>query len=747
MSKIRDCITRALVGVLSEIFKTTRDSVEELFNTGKLKLTPTPDPKLGDYGIALHILLKNYDKSSWGEIGLKLCNAILEAAREECGVEKVDFVNGYLNLTVSHDRVLVDLARLFLHNEILRELSSIGSGRKVVVEHTSANPVHPLHIGSGRNSILGDVLARLLKKLGFTVDTRFYVNDLGRQVATLVYGVQIAESTGVRKPENVKIDHWYGVIYAITNTLIELEKLRAYLNTMREHILVLSKKLLEALREKKNEQSELIELLLVLMEVQEKTKLVYSSLHLLKKLYKTCRIYAKKLLEDSDLATLINQLLDALSKYKDTWTEYKRFLEAERRLSTTYPHLYSSLRSVIKSHIEAENSIREIMKRAESGNEEILSIIRRITQDVLEGFKDTLSRLDIVFNGFDFESSSEILGLTREIVDKISGTKYARVLGSGAIEVDLNTAARDYSYIRGLFYPDQAGRFIIQRSDGTTLYVTRDIAYALYKFKVLGALETYNVIAVEQEREQKQVKAALYILGFNNEAQSLHHFMYEMVQLKGIRMSGRRGVYYTMDELLVDMERCVFRNLVRERGVLDGVDSDTMSKLAVANIRTLLLSVEPSKVLSLDPAKLCEYEQGTTVEYAYVRAQSILRNAFNIEPLEDPAGLDSKIKVLFEEISKSRETYMLSVEEKLLVELLVDFKTTLLEAYKELKLNRILEYAVKLALQFNKFYEKCPVIGEKDEKIRAWRLILVYVTYRVLTEILDVLGLPKLRRI
>jgi arginyl-tRNA synthetase len=745
MSKIRDCITRALVGVLSDTFKTTRESIEKLFSTGRLKLTPTPDPKLGDYGISLHILLKNYDKSSWEEIGSKLCNAILEAAREECGVEKAEFINGYLNMTVSHDRVLLDLAKLFLNNEISRDLSGIGAGRKVIVEHTSANPVHPLHIGSGRNSVLGDVLARLLKKLGFTVDTRFYVNDLGRQVATLTYGVQIAESAGIRKPDDAKIDHWYGVIYAITNTLIELDKLRSSLNNIGDSVLSLLRKLLEALREK-SKQGEFLELSLILTEIQEKTKFVHNSPLLFKKLYKACRVHAKKLSEDPDLAPLVNQILDALGKYREAWIEYKRFHRAEMRLSTTYPHLYSSLKSAIKSYVEAEDSIKEITKRAESGDEEILSTIRRVTQDILEGFKSTLSKLDIAFNGFDFESSSEILGLAREVVNKISRTKYARVLESGAVEVDLNSAAQDYSYVRDLFYPDQAGRFIIMRSDGTTLYTTRDAAYTLYKFRALGASEVYNVIAVEQEREQKQVKATLYILGYDSEAEKLHHFMYEMVQLKGVRMSGRRGVYYTMDELLLDMEECVYRSLIRERGAPAGPE-DVISKLAVANTRSLLLSVEPGKVLSLDPSKLCEYEQGTIIEYAFVRAQSILRNAFNLEPLEDPVGLSSKIREILEQINSSFERRALSVEEKLLVELLVDLKTTLLEAYRELKLNRILEYAVKLALQFNKFYEKCPVIGERNEKTKAWRLLLVYVTHRVLLELLDVLGLPKLKRI
>jgi len=112
--------------------------------------------------------------------------------------------------------------------------------------------------------------------------------------------------------------------------------------------------------------------------------------------------------------------------------------------------------------------------------------------------------------------------------------------------------------------PDRAGRFIVRRSDGTTLYVTRDIAYTLYKFRELGARRVYNVIAIEQTREQKQLKAVLYLLGYEQEADNLHHFAYEMVHLKGMRMSGRRGVYYTIDEMLVDAKTKYFKEAIRE---------------------------------------------------------------------------------------------------------------------------------------------------------------------------------------
>jgi arginyl-tRNA synthetase len=84
---------------------------------------------------------------------------------------------------------------------------------RIVVEHTSANPIHPLHIGAGRNAILGDSLARLLRGVGHKVRTHFYIDDVGLQVSIAAYGFM-----GIRDrvKVNLKPDHFIGLVYAIT---------------------------------------------------------------------------------------------------------------------------------------------------------------------------------------------------------------------------------------------------------------------------------------------------------------------------------------------------------------------------------------------------------------------------------------------------------------------------------------------------------------------------------------------------
>jgi len=102
---------------------------------------------------------------------------------------------------------------------------------KIIVEHTSANPISPIHIGTARNPMLGDALARILKARGHTVFRHYYVDDVGRQAAVIAYGY---EKLGKPKPEG-KPDHFIGVIYTITSCLIEVHRLKKEIGKAKEH--------------------------------------------------------------------------------------------------------------------------------------------------------------------------------------------------------------------------------------------------------------------------------------------------------------------------------------------------------------------------------------------------------------------------------------------------------------------------------------------------------------------------------
>lgn len=99
--------------------------------------------------------------------------------------------------------------------------SEVKKGKTVIVEHTSANPNGPLHIGNLRNVIIGGVLSQILKAVGYNVRQHFFVNDLGAQIGLTALGfIKIYDKLQPTK----KIDQWIGLIYAMMNTLAELQE-------------------------------------------------------------------------------------------------------------------------------------------------------------------------------------------------------------------------------------------------------------------------------------------------------------------------------------------------------------------------------------------------------------------------------------------------------------------------------------------------------------------------------------------
>ncbi|MEM4889969.1 MAG: arginine--tRNA ligase, partial [Thermosphaera sp.] len=610
MSEIAKCILDVLPEVLSKVLNVNKESVKLLIESGKLRIASTPDPKLGDYGISLHVLLKTIEKDKWENIGSALSEELYTVTRDKCWVEKVNFINGYVNFTVNYFNMLEKLIDSFIKGNLREELTSIGKGTKVIVEHTSANPIHPLHIGSGRNSVLGDTYARLLRKLGFNVETRFYVNDLGRQVAILAYGVKVLESKNISRPKDFKPDHWYGVIYALTHIIIELSRLREEVKHELSKFLDLCANLCMNILSEERAENIPREMMFAICEITWKRNLKIEALRYARFLYTKL-----KQMKNMGFNDVFGLLLKTLENLKNKVKEYSEYVKAERRLALYYPDIYNALRSGIKDHKEAEVEISKLMSLAEKEDPNTVSLFRRISEDVLEGFKQTLQNINIYFDGFDFESSNEILNEAHNVVNELLKTNYVKIVEGGAVEVDLNAASKDHDYIKNLFHPDQAGRFIIRRSDGTTLYITRDIAYTLYKFRKLKAERVYNVIAIEQAREQKQLKAVLYMLGYSKEAENLHHFAYEMVHLKGMRMSGRRGIYYTLDEMLVDNKLLILQKLMEKERTPDVTKlANIAEKIAVANTRGVLLSVDPGKVLVFDHRKISEMEYGVIVE-------------------------------------------------------------------------------------------------------------------------------------
>jgi len=175
--------------------------------------------KISDVSSSLAFKIAKRDKKNPKQIAKEIFQRLSSLKNDYNLIGDIKLIGPYLNFYVS-DKFISDTLK-----EVLNQKDDYGSldyKGSIVLEHTSANPDGPLHVGHLRNSILGDCLGRILKKAGYSVDIQYYVNDLGRQVAVVVWGLENLNVSGTDKiPQNMKVDQWISQVYVSANRLLE----------------------------------------------------------------------------------------------------------------------------------------------------------------------------------------------------------------------------------------------------------------------------------------------------------------------------------------------------------------------------------------------------------------------------------------------------------------------------------------------------------------------------------------------
>ncbi|MBA2840195.1 arginyl-tRNA synthetase [Methanococcus maripaludis] len=209
------------------IITTLKDKVKELTgNEMDIRLDEPPAINLGDYSTNISFRLAKELKKAPKMIAEDIANSL-----SILGIEKIEAVNGYINFFMNYS----DFSKETV-SKITSEKENFGKlekrNEKVILEHTSANPNGPFHIGHGRNMVIGDSLKRILVASGYDVETQYYVNDMGRQEAIVVFGNEKFELD-----KSKKADHGIGEVYVETNKLLaENEELeQEILNLMKNY--------------------------------------------------------------------------------------------------------------------------------------------------------------------------------------------------------------------------------------------------------------------------------------------------------------------------------------------------------------------------------------------------------------------------------------------------------------------------------------------------------------------------------
>ena len=260
---------------------------------------------------------------------------------------------------------------------------------------------------------------------------------------------------------------------------------------------------------------------------------------------------------------------------------------------------------------------------------------------------------------------------------------------------------------------------MIKKSDGATLYITRDIATAIYRARTYNFVKNIYAVGQEQSNHFRQLKAVLKKMGFDW-SDDMVHVDFGMVTKNRQKLSTRKGNIILLEPTLQESISRAKAQIEEKNPELENKE-EVAHAVGVGAVKFYDLKTDRRNGYDFDLEAMVSFEgeTGPYVQYAYARIQSILRKA-NFTPSTDA-------------------TYSLSDPESWeIIKLLQDFSRVVKRAAENYDPSLIAKYAINLAQAFNKYYAHTRILDESPE--RESRLALSYSTAVVLKEALRLLG-------
>jgi arginyl-tRNA synthetase len=431
----------------------------------------------------------------------------------------------------------------------------------------------------------------------------------------------------------------------------------------------------------------------------------------------------KRKLKDPTNETSQSEERMKLQRDLDEWVQIASELENQD------PQLFDRVVKAVQSRADPEKDVQELGRDYERKENQAAALVREVSRLCLEGITETLTGMDIMFDKWDWESQVVWDGLVEKALGRVLRLPFTNHDGLST-SLDVNAIVEAYS-LRDMFHlsPNyEVPPLTLVRSDGTTLYPTRDIAYSMFKFS--DSDRVINVIASEQSLPQLQIRVALFARGERDAAANLLHYSYGLVELPGAKMSKRRGHYVLLDEVVQQAMGKVKETLARRREELSEEESEAVTReIALGAIKFAMLNVNSIKNIMFTWDRVLSLERNSSpfINYAYTRAGSILRKLNNKVP---------------ENVNHSLLGDPL---EKLIIFKLGQMPGIFTEAADQLKPEDIASYANSLAEKFHEYYEKVDVI-HSDEQVKNARAVLVRAVQIVLRNNMELLGIKVSER-
>lgn len=396
-------------------------------------------------------------------------------------------------------------------------------------------------------------------------------------------------------------------------------------------------------------------------------------------------------------------IIEGYKRFKDEYNFDENPLDA-------LSDIYVRMNKICKEDEKEMDIARENFKKLEQGDEETTKLWKYFREVSLKEYKRIYDLLGSKFDSYNGEAFyNDKMDEVIEILDKKGVLKDSQ--GAKVVEVG-----------------DNMPPCIVLKSNGSTIYATRDLAAILYRARTYDFSKCIYITATEQILHFKQIfEVAKYIVDEKYQ-KGLMHVTYGMIRLKTGKMSTREGNVIYINDLIEEAIKKSKDIILAKNPELEDVD-DVAKKIGIGALIFNYLKSGKNKdiIFDLDDTLRFDGETGPYIQYTYCRTKSIL----------EKVGFDvSNINIENIDFSK-----LASSQEVELVKQLQKYSDTIKKAAEEYEPSILARYLIEVATLFSRFYNECSVANEEDEKTKEARCILVYATSLVIKNGLKILGI------
>ncbi|MEZ4498747.1 MAG: arginine--tRNA ligase [Thermomicrobiales bacterium] len=624
----------------------------------------------------------------------------------------VEAANGYVNITFDANAIASALI-----STILSSGDAYGAGlprtERVMVEHSQPNTHKVFHIGHFRNTALGVSISKILAHAGYPVTEATYPGDIGMHVIKALWCYRNFHA-GQEPDDPAQRGRWLGQIYAESDARLE------YRNDVLDLLTSVSK-------DDPQIPTAIDRLLKVLWRQNADTEDIA---YLMGRFSTAAEIRESELNDDATIETfwpILGTYLQAEAEREPVYIEPEG-ANGHVTPATTPQERYATWLE-LDAHREWwaqvpawKDEIRQTFQEWESGNADLLAQWQVTREWSLTDFRRIFAELGATFDVWFFESEVEEEG--KAIVNVLLEAGIAEV-SDGAVVVRIDDK---------LGLEEEVYRTLpILRSDGTSLYSTKDLALTRRKFEDYHIDRAIWVVDVRQSLYFKQIFKILELWGFE-QAQASYHLPYEVVVLPEGVISSRKGrapLYDDIREQVLERARQVIAEKNPSLG--EAEREKTAWQVGIGSLKYAMLARDNNKIVvfDIDEALSFDGHAAPYIQYAHARACRILENA-DWDSAAVAASAGSKVLDL--------DFGSIGPAELSLLQELGRFPEDVQRAADQYRPLLIANYAFDLARRFNDFYHSSPVL-QSAEPVRTARLSLVDATRTTLKNALALLGI------